>query len=106
MKKILNLGLAIALSIAAIPVSAGVSVSAQPNPAKQTEKTERAMAKTLMVRLFQIKNLDKSHLSSGQKATLRMEVQGIHRSLKDLGGGVYISAGAVIVILIILIILL
>ena len=46
-----------------------------------------------------------SKLKSSDKKELRKEARSIKRELKDISGGVYISAGALIVILILLIIL-
>ena len=47
-----------------------------------------------------------SKLKSTEKKDLRKEVRSIKRELKDISGGVYISAGVLIVILIILVVLL
>jgi hypothetical protein len=47
-----------------------------------------------------------SKLKSSEKKSLRKEVRSINHKLNAIGGGVYISAGAAILILVLLIILL
>lgn len=49
--------------------------------------------------------MDKSNLNSSDKRILRKEVRSIKQQLKEMSGGVYISAGALIIILLLLIIL-
>lgn len=66
---------------------------------------ESAEARTLLLRLDEIKAMDKTKLNASEKKNLRKEVRSIKRELKNISGGVYISAGALIVILILLILL-
>lgn len=67
--------------------------------------SDAARAQALLNRLDEIKALSKTNLSPAEKKELRKEVRSIREQLKDISGGVYISAGALIVILILLIIL-
>ena len=76
------------------------STLAVPKPAESAE------AKVLLLRLDEINSLDKSNLKPSEKKDLRKEVRSIKQQLKDLGDGIYISVGAVIIILLLLIILL
>jgi len=71
-----------------------------------TEKVASATASTLMNRLEEIKAMDKSNMSSVEKKALRKEVRSIKKSLKEVGGGVYLSVGAIIIIVLLLILLL
>ena len=82
-------------------------VKATPDSPK-TEKSaaESAQAQKLINRLEEIKAMDKSTLSRDEKKELRKEVRSTERSLSEIGGGVYISVGAAILIIILLIILL
>ena len=57
-------------------------------------------------RLQEIKAIDKSALTKAEKKSLRTEVVDIKKEMKAVSGGVYISVGALILILILLIILL
>jgi hypothetical protein len=69
---------------------------------KSNEATE---ANVLLRRLDKINAMDKSMLSSAEKRGLRKEVRSIKDQLKALGGGVYLSVGAIIIILLLIIIL-
>ncbi len=71
-----------------------------------SKAAESAEAKTLITRLNEINTMDKSNLNSSEKKNLRKEVRSIKERLAPLGGGVYISVGALVLILILLIILL
>lgn len=69
-------------------------------------KTENKEVVVLYKRLETIRAIDKSGLSRAEKKELRSEVKEIKHKLADLGGGIYLSAGALVVILILLIIFL
>lgn len=71
-----------------------------------SKAAESAEAKTLIIRLNEINIMDKSKLNSSEKKNLRKEVRAINTKLAPLGGGVYLSVGALVLILILLIILL
>ncbi len=62
-----------------------------------------AETNTLTVRLQEIKGMDRSNMSSSEKRELRKETRSIK---KKLSGGVYVSAGAILVIALLLILLL
>lgn len=70
------------------------------------KKIESAEVKLLLTRLDEIRNMDKSDMSSSEKKELRKEVRSIKRELKATGGGIYLSAGALIIIVLLLILLL
>lgn len=67
-------------------------------------KTDKQDA--LLVRLLEIKNMDKSNLTSIQKKLLRKEVKATGKEKVHGGGGIYISLSAIVIILLLLIILL
>ena len=56
-------------------------------------------------RLEVIKTMDKSELTRAEKKELRTEVRAINSNLRASGNGIYISAGAIIIILLLIIIL-
>lgn len=99
------------LTIAILPVQTFASPKEDPSslvttkPDENISTTESAEAKALMFRLDEIKNMDMTKLKASEKKELRKEVKSIKRELKDISGGVYISAGALIVVLILLIVL-
>ncbi len=67
---------------------------------------EAAEARTLTQRLEEIREMSKENLSFSEKKELRHEVKSIKQRLHDLGSGVYLSVGAIIIILLLLILLL
>ncbi len=100
MKKITLCLMATCLSLTFQPVhiqAAANSASSTLVVAKSTE------AEALLTRLHNINEMDKSNLSSSERKHLRVEVRTIKNHLKDIGGGVYLSAGAIILVVILLI---
>ncbi len=92
------------LSFAFMP--AQLNAAPTTNTVVVADMTDAAKAKALYARLDEIKNMDKTNLTSPQKKELRKELRDIRQQLSHIGGGVYISAAALIVILILLLILL
>ena len=78
----------------------------KPTTVEITNTAEAAKAKTMILRLNEIKEMDKSKLTFADKKSLRKEVRTINRELKTMNGGVYLSVGAIIIIILLLIILL
>lgn len=64
-----------------------------------------ANGKTLMLRLNEIKMMEKSNLKASDRKQLRNEVRSIREQLKTADGGIYLSVGAIIIILLLLILL-
>ncbi|NWJ49965.1 MAG: hypothetical protein HXX14_03780 [Bacteroidetes bacterium] len=83
-----------------------MAATTAPSALVATTPTGAKEAKTLLLRLEVIKNMDKSNLTSVEKKSLRKEVRSIKTQLRESNGGVYLSVGAVIIILLLLIILL
>ncbi|WOK04174.1 hypothetical protein RT717_13930 [Imperialibacter roseus] len=82
------------------------SVSASNVIAPAPTAAETAEANALLARLSEIDALDKAGMSSSEKKELRKEVKATKSRLRAIGGGVYVSVGALIIILLLLIILL
>lgn len=70
------------------------------------EKIESVESQAMMSRLEEIKAMDKSNMDSKEKRELRKEVRSIKKSMNELGGGVYLSVGAIIIIILLLVLLL
>jgi hypothetical protein len=109
MKKIVFSLMAAFVSLTFIPVQANSSAS---DPVKTTvpapapvSSEDAARALKLESRLKEIDAMDKSKLVAEEKKELRKEVKAIKHELKEVGGGVYISAGALILVLILIILL-
>lgn len=71
------------------------------DPNAQVEANNR-----MLLRLEEIKAMDKSNLTHTEKKALRQEVKTIKHELTVNGGGVYISVGALLLIILLLVILL
>jgi hypothetical protein len=78
-----------------------------PDPVTTTPtETPEARVARLTQRIEEIKAMDKSKLSRTERKALRKEVREIRDEVKALSGGVYISIGALLVIIILLLVLL
>lgn len=67
--------------------------------------TDKAKSEVLVTRLKEIRDMDRSDMSRSEKKELRKEVKEIKTSMKALSGGVYISVGAIIIILLLILLL-
>jgi hypothetical protein len=88
------------------PIHSNASTSPESTPLSSPKSEASSEADALFIRLNEIKTMDKSDLKSSEKKDLRMEVRTTKHSLREIGGGVYLSGGAIILIALILIILL
>jgi len=94
------------LLLAFHPLQSKATSSSTSSSYAVSKASESAEAKGLLIRLSEINTMDKSSLTSSDKKNLRTEVLSIRNHLRELGGGVYISVGAIIIIVLLLIILL
>jgi hypothetical protein len=92
--------LALFLAIA-IPASSSIVV-----PTNSSPKTEDPRAQQLLLRLENIRDMNKSGLTRSEKKDLRKEVIVIKKEMKTIKGGVYLSVGAIIIVILLLILLL
>jgi hypothetical protein len=105
MNKFKTLALGILLSLASLPVTISAKTTTKVLPPATSKAEDRAEAKVLLGRLYDINAMDKSSLNSAEKAQLGKEVKDINKRLHDIGGGIYISVGAIIIILLLILIL-
>jgi hypothetical protein len=83
------------------------AASINPTSVNASNPDEAAQCEILIKRLNEIKEMDKSRLTGGEKKQLRQEVRSIRGELNTMNsGGVYLSVGAIIIIILLLIILL
>ena len=99
-RKILRLTTLVLFIAISLPATSS-TISAAPEPGATDPKAQQ-----LLLRLDQIKAMDKTQLSSTEKKNLRKEVKEIKKEMKVISGGVYLSIGAVIIIILLLILLL
>jgi hypothetical protein len=71
------------------------------NPPKEVPREVQVM----FDRLKEIKSMNKSDMDRAEKKELRKEVRAINKSLATTNNGVYISVGALLVIIILILIL-
>ena len=81
--------------------------AADETPVINTEKPNNdTRAQQLVARLKEIRDMDKSTLTSSEKKALRKEVREMKKEVKKNQNGVYLSVGAIIIIVLLLILLL
>jgi ABC-type transport system involved in cytochrome bd biosynthesis fused ATPase/permease subunit len=102
LKKVIPLlGMAMCLTIIS------PAFAADGTPANTTETpTNEARAQQLMNRLIEIRDMDKSNLTTSEKRALRKEVKEMKREVRKNQKGIYLSVGAIIIIVLLLILLL
>ncbi|SHF68689.1 hypothetical protein [Pedobacter caeni] len=89
-------------------VSANTVMASDKSEKNKTEMTveQQAQLKRITERVEEIKSMDKSNLSRAEKKELRKELRELKKQSKALGGGVYLSVGAIIIIILLLILIL
>jgi hypothetical protein len=105
MKKIILCVMATFLSLTFLPLQSKAA-TAEPSSLVATKPAEAAEVRVMELRLTEIRAMDKSELNASEKKDLRKEVKSINHKLRDISGGVYVSAGAILLIVILLIVLL
>ncbi|HKG08129.1 MAG TPA: hypothetical protein VKB19_16815 [Pedobacter sp.] len=104
MKKIIySLALIFTLAISANTVSA-----ADRSEKVKTEMTaeQKVQLQRITDRVEEIKSMDKSELSRDEKKALKRELKDLKAEARAMGGGVYLSVGAIIIIILLLILIL
>ena len=79
-------------------------LAASNNPGPKTETPKEVLARQIETRLLEIKNMDKTHLTSAEKKDLKKEVKDLRKQARQ--NGIYLSVGAIIIIILLLILLL
>jgi hypothetical protein len=85
------------------------SVSAADKTEKvKTEMTaeQKVQLERITSRVEEIRAMDKSNLSRAEKKALRKELKQLKQEARAMGGGVYLSVGAIIIIILLLILIL
>ena len=83
------------------------TVSAAPKSDKPEMTLEqKAQLERITNRVEEIRHMDKSHMSRAEKKELRKELKTMKAEANAMGGGVYLSVGAIIIIILLLILIL
>jgi hypothetical protein len=79
-------------------------MAAEGNPATESSVPAEmpAEVRVMLDRLNEIKDMDKSALTRMEKKELRMETRAIKSAMRASGNGIYLSVGALLVIIIII----
>ena len=93
------------LIVICISLSMPAVSNAMPTETGNTAPVKTDVTVDPMVRLQEIRDMDRSNLSRIEKKELRQEVKEIKRSAKSKNG-VYLSVGAIVIIVLLLILLL
>lgn len=88
------------------PAQSMTSTSVTPTSTPVPSAADVEKINVMVNRLHEIDAMDKSTMSSSEKKVLRKEVRVIKKEIQRSGGGVYVSVGALILIILLLIILL
>ena len=104
LKKILHVASFVMSAALLLPVTASSEVSVSNKPG--SEKAVDPKVAVLMQRLNEIKTMDRTEMTSLERKNLRNEVKEIKSEMKAISGGVYLSVGAIIIVILLLILLL
>ena len=103
MKKLTAVMMSTVLLFALMSTPLNATIRENATPTSTPTTMSAAETNTLTLRLQEIKEMDRSNMSSSEKRALRKETRSIK---KQLSGGVYVSAGALIIIAVLLILFL
>jgi len=106
MKKVALLLMVVSMLMVFNPINSNANLTVTPSSLVDPTAAKSAKANVLILRLNEIKAMDKSSMKRSEKAVLRKEVRSIKRELNTMGSGVYVSVGAIIIIALLLILLL
>lgn len=95
-------------AVETVDASAAIETAAADAAIETVDANEaiNAESEALLARLEEINEMDKSDLTRSEKRDLRKEVRQIDKTLILNGGGVYLSVGALILVVLLLILLL
>lgn len=95
------------LLLSMVPLQLSAVAKTDPVSIPATKPAESVGAEVLTARLSEIKEMDRSNMTMSEKKALRKEVRSIKKELKEQGsGGVYLSVGALLLVVLLLILLL
>jgi len=108
MKKLTLFAMIFGLLLLAIPIHLNAAtLDLNPVAGDSTALAGAVLVNTLTIRLDEIALIEKAELRPAERKALRREVRSINKQLKAIkSGGIYISAGALILIIILIVVLL
>ncbi len=106
MKKLMLSMMTMCMLLSMIPSQIQAAGTSHPTRNTVPPASVPAEVTTMLNRLDEIKAMDMSTFGKAEKKELRKEVKAIKSDLKAVGQGVYLSVGAIIIIVLLLILLL
>jgi ribosomal protein L11 len=106
MKTVTILAFSVFVMLTAIQVPLLATTNAIPSNTTAPEQKEEEIAKILNARLIEIQEMDLSSMTRAERRALRQEVRAINGQLKSMGDGIYLSVGAILIIILLLILIL
>lgn len=83
------------------------AIAKETNPAAMTEAQKEVRYQEMKNRVEEIKAMDKSQLNRDERKALKTELKQMNKEAQAFGkGGVYLSVGAIIIIILVLILIL
>lgn len=108
--RIISIFLSMLLLVSSTPILASTDGkdkrTLKKEAAAMTEEQKTARLETIRSRVDEIKAMDKSNLSRSERKALKKELKEMNREAKTMRGGVYLSVGAIIIIILVLILIL
>lgn len=107
--RIFQLAIAMLLSLTTFSANAAAVSNNDDLNAKaatMSKEAKEARIKEIEFRVKEIREMDKSTLTRSEKTALKHELKDMRKEAKAMGGGVYLSVGAIIIIILLLILIL
>ncbi len=106
-KKIYLLSTALMLTFSVSNLKAATIIS-EPTAKEitMTDAQKEVKLQAIKERVEEIKAMDKSQLNKEEKQELKAELKSMKTQARALGGGIYLSVGAIIIIILVLILIL
>lgn len=106
MKKLIVCIMTVSTLLTFNPTQSMAAKEATPTSTPVPNAADAAKINVMVNRLNEIDAMDKSSMTASEKKVLRKEVRVIKKEIQRSGGGVYLSVGAILLIVILLIVLL
>ena len=109
MKKLMSifsLALVLSLGVQNAMASGGPGKNGKMEAKKELTTQQQERLDEIVARVNEIKAMDRSNLTRAEKKELRTELKDMKTEARAMGGGVYLSVGAIIIIILVLILIL
>jgi len=105
MKKTIFITLMMILTLGATTASANTSDLKSKEPVATENKLSAEEVNRLLNRVEEIRKMDKSTMTTSEKRELRKEIKDIKKNVRRHGEVIYISGGAILLVVLILILI-